>query len=80
MGNLDRSISSVRRFALGQKVRIAITGRVLTDDMRESLHASDFVVCRLYPASSAGFEYRIKNIATGQERMAIERDLLAAES
>ena len=68
-----------RLFALNQRVRIAPrTGLLLSKDMQESLYSSDFEVIRLLPSGDRGFQYRIKNITSGQERVVVESDLSAA--
>jgi len=72
--------SPAHAFALGQKVRIIKTAARTTDDMHASLYGSDFEITRLFPRTLEGFEYRIKNLATGQERMILEDRLESADA
>lgn len=62
-------------FVLGQRVRIQKSNLRTTDDIHASLYGSAFEITRLYPRTPEGFEYRIRNLATGQERMIIENRL-----
>ena len=66
-------------FAVGQVVKVlpSAFGRK-SKDVEKSLYADDFQVTRLLPEEASSFQYRIKNVATGQERVAAESELSAA--
>ena len=42
--------------------------------------AASFEICRLLPVEGAEFQYRLKNLETGQERIASEAEIVLAES
>jgi len=63
------------RFALGQRVTLAPSpGIHLSRDVK-ALMASTFEIARLLPRDENSFFYRVKDLATGQERVAAEHDL-----
>lgn len=64
-------------FGAGQRVRIARASHLMTKDVVKSLVGSDFEIIRALPNEGAGYQYRVKNIDTGQERVAGETDLIA---
>ena len=67
------------KFKLGQEVRyLRKTIDRVSRDVEESLFASSFEVTRLLPASGPEFQYRLKNLMTGQERIAAEGELILA--
>jgi hypothetical protein len=72
-----RSTEPEHKYKVGQEVRFlrAPAGR-LTREVEQSLFAASFEISRLLPVSSAEAQYRVKNRATGQERVAAETELM----
>lgn len=67
-------------FKIGQVVQIL--PQLMPRGVRVTRKAPDedrFEVIRLMPESGANFQYRIKNTATGQERLVTEIEILFAE-
>jgi hypothetical protein len=64
------------KFRVGQEVRYlrGAADRV-SREMEKSLFSGPFEVSRLLPASGIEFQYRLKNLATGQERIASEAEI-----
>jgi len=75
-GSARRSIVAEHKYKVGQEVRFLRNpaGR-LTREVEQSFFASSFEISRLLPSSDAEAQYRVKNRATGQERVAAETEL-----
>ncbi len=72
-----RSSVSDHKYKVGQEVRFLRkpAGR-LTREVEQSFFSSSFEISRLLPISEAEAQYRVKNRATGQERVAAETEIV----
>jgi len=67
------------KYKVGQEVRYLRGPSVrLTREVEKSLFMASFEVSRLLPASGTEFQYRLKNLTTGQERIAGEAEIVLA--
>ena len=48
----------------------------MSREVEKSLFGSPFEISRLLPSAGDEFQYRVKNIATGQERVVSEGDIV----
>ena len=72
----DPTIRPQHKFAIGQTVALRWpAGRVRPKDPKQALASTMFEIVRLMPEQNDLMHYRIKNSATGQERMVAETDL-----
>jgi len=66
-------------FAVGEVVKVLPNAMERKPkDIAKSLYAYDFTITRLLPEETSALQYRIKNVATGQERVAHESELYSA--
>jgi hypothetical protein len=76
-----RAPSPAHKFKLGQEVRfIRSTPQKISKELEQSLFMASFEISRLLPAEGAAFQYRVRNLVTGQERVAEESEIVAIES
>ena len=68
------------KYAVGQRVHYILgsTGR-LSREVEKSISGSAFEISRQLPSAGAEFQYRVKNMTTGQERVVNEGDIASAE-
>jgi len=63
---------------LGQEVRfIRGTPQKLSKEVEQSLFMASFEINRLMPAAGTVLQYRVRNLATGQERVADEAEIIS---
>ena len=72
-----RNAAPEHKYKVGQEVRfLRMPAGRLTREVEQSLFAASFEISRLLPASSTEAQYRVKNLATGQERVAAETEII----
>lgn len=75
-----RTPSAAHKFKLGQEVRfIRNTPQKVSKELEQSLFLASFEISRLLPLDGAAFQYRVRNLVTGQERVAEESEITAIE-
>ena len=75
-----RAVVPGHKYKVGQEVRyLRSPGERASREIEKSLFAASFTVSRLLPASGAELQYRLKNTATGQERIASEAEISPVE-
>ena len=73
-----RASLPAHKFKVGQEVRFLRSApQKLSKEIEQSLFTSSFEVNRLLPAVGTVFQYRVRNLATGQERVADEAEIIA---
>lgn len=77
--DFGRAPSPAHKFKVGQQVRfIRSAPQKLSKEVEQSLFAASFEINRLLPAVGTVFQYRVRNLATGQERVADEAEIVSA--
>lgn len=76
-----RAVVTRHAFTVGQMVKVlpSAFGR-RPKEVESSAHGNSFEIMRLLPEAAASFQYRIKNLTTGQERVVTESEIRIAES
>jgi len=79
IGN-TRGLVPAHKYTIGQTVRF-VSGPVdhASREMQKSVFAAAFVISRLLPNSGFEHQYRVKNTATGHERVAGEGEISPVE-
>lgn len=72
----SRGVVPTHKYTIGQTVRF-VSGPVdhASREMQKSVFAAAFVISRLLPDSGFEHQYRVKNTATGHERVAGEGEI-----
>ncbi len=67
-------------FSIGQAVNILPRASTRTSRaVEQSLHSSHFKIVRLLPEEGVGFQYRVQNAETAQERVVAECEISLAD-
>ncbi len=76
-----RSIVARHAYAVGQMVKVlpSAFGR-RPKEVESSVSGNSFEITRLLPEVASSFQYRIKNMTTGQERVVTESEIRIAEA
>ena len=73
----NRKSTGGHKFAIGQLVQFFMLRGPLLAKAKEKIAAggNDFEVVRLLPDEGSGFQYRIKSVNSGQERVVNENEI-----
>jgi hypothetical protein len=75
-----RPVLTAHAFKVGQLVSVRPQTALRTSRaVEQALYSSNFEITRLLPASGPEFQYRVRNAATGQERVVTESEIATAE-
>ena len=76
---ISKNESRQHAFKLGQAVNILPRASTRTSRaVEQSLHSSHFKIVRLLPEEGVGFQYRVQNAETSQERVVAECEISPA--
>jgi hypothetical protein len=77
---ISKNESRQHAFTLGQAVNILPRASTRTSRaVEQSLHSSHFKIVRLLPEEGVGFQYRVQNAETSQERVVAECEISPAD-
>jgi hypothetical protein len=72
--------AATHAFKIGQLVSVRPQAFLRTSRaVEQALYSSNFEVTRLLPTTGAEFQYRVRNAATGQERVVGESEIANAD-
>jgi hypothetical protein len=75
-----RTEVAVHAFKVGQLVSVRPQEFLRTSRaVEQALYSSNFEITRLLPVSGPEFQYRVRNAATGQERVVTESEIATAD-
>jgi len=72
--------AATHAFKVGQLVNVRPQAFLRTSRaVEQALYSSNFEITRLLPTTGAEFQYRVRNSATGQERVVGESEIANAD-
>ena len=72
--------AATHAFKIGQLVNVRPQAFLRTSRaVEQALYSSNFEITRLLPTTGAEFQYRVRNSATGQERVVGESEIANAD-